>query len=225
MPVTCAFSIAIDAARLITRWPMPLSPLMSAVEGNSRTTRMLGRTLKPPALMRRAYCGRRLTPCPSEPCKSACAISAATVTASSSGRPSRTIASWMKAFKRSKLTPTLLAGPECLERDDGERILDARNDLHLLVHEMTDVGFVIDIEFHQEVIVPRGRIDLGGDLGFGQLVGDRIGLAELAFDLDEERNHRGGLRGSYSMTRKSGTGFPKRSCLHWSLQIGQFWGA
>src|SRR6185312_385986 len=137
----------------------------------------------------------------------------ATVVASSSGRPSRTIASWMKAFKRSKLTPTLLAGPECLERDDGERILDARNDLHLLVHEMADVGFVIDIELHQEIIVSGSRIDFGGDLGFGQLVGDRIGLAELAFDLDEERNHRGGLRGSYSMARKSECRFSEEVML------------
>jgi hypothetical protein len=28
---------------------------------------MLGRTLKPPALIRLTYCGSRLTPCPSEP--------------------------------------------------------------------------------------------------------------------------------------------------------------
>src|ERR1700730_9761729 len=56
MPVTFAFSIAISVARDITRCPMPLSPLISAVEACSRTTRMLGRVLKPPALMRRAYC-------------------------------------------------------------------------------------------------------------------------------------------------------------------------
>src|SRR5271154_4983969 len=59
MPVTRAFSIAISAARFMTRWPMPLSPFTSAVEACSRTTRMSGRTLKPPALMRRAYCGRQ----------------------------------------------------------------------------------------------------------------------------------------------------------------------
>ena len=76
MPVARAFSMAISAARLMTRWPMPLSPLTSAVEACSRTTRMFGLVLKPPALMRRAYCGSRLTPWPSEPCRSAWAISA-----------------------------------------------------------------------------------------------------------------------------------------------------
>jgi len=84
MPVVRAFSIAIAAARLMTRCPMPLSPLTSAVEACSRTTRMFGLVLKPPARMRLAYCGNRLTPWPSEPCKSACAISAATTPASRS---------------------------------------------------------------------------------------------------------------------------------------------
>jgi hypothetical protein len=32
-------------------------------------------------------------------------------------------------------------------------------------------------------------VDLGGDLGFGKRIGDRIGLAKLAFDLDEKWNH------------------------------------
>ena len=41
----------------------------------------------------------------------------------------------------------------------------------------------------QEIEVTGGRIDLRGDLGVGKLVGDLIGLAELAFDLDEKRDH------------------------------------
>ena len=63
--------------------------------------------------------------------------------------------------------------------------------LHLLVDEVADVGFVVDVEFHQQVVVAGGRIDLGGDLGLGQRVGHLVGLAELAFDLDEEGGHRG----------------------------------
>ena len=43
----------------------------------------------------------------------------------------------------------------------------------------------------RDIVVLRGRIDLGGDLGLGDRVGDRVGLAELAFDLDEERYHCG----------------------------------
>src|ERR1700751_6244644 len=112
----------------------------------------------------------------------------------------------MKALRRSKLILTALTGPECLEGDDGQRVLDARNDLHLLVDEMADIGVVVDIELDQEIIVPGGGVDLGGDLGFGDRVGDRVGLAELAFDLDEERYHRG---------RDSG--------MSW-VQIGRFWG-
>ncbi len=62
--------------------------------------------------------------------------------------------------------------------------------LHLLVDEMADIGAGIDVEFHQQVVVARGRIDFGGDFGFGQFVGHLVGLAELAFDLDEEGGHR-----------------------------------
>ena len=52
-----------------------------------------------------------------------------------------------------------------------QRVLDAGNDLHLLVHEMADIGRRIDIEFHQQIEFARGRIDLGGDLGVGKRIG------------------------------------------------------
>jgi hypothetical protein len=45
-----------------------------------------------------------VTPWPSEPCRSASAISAATVAASAFGKPSFVSASRMNAFRRSKLT-------------------------------------------------------------------------------------------------------------------------
>src|SRR3982074_199174 len=83
-----------------------------------------------------------------------------------------------------------LAGAERLEGDDGVGVLDAGNGLHLLVDEMADVGVVVDVELDQQVVIPCGGINLRGDLGFGERVGDGIGLAELAFELDEERNHR-----------------------------------
>jgi hypothetical protein len=69
-------------------------------------------------------------------------------------------------------------------------VLDAGDDLHPLVDEMTDVGIVIDVELDQKIVVARGGINLGGDLGFGERVGDGIGLAELALELDKEGNHR-----------------------------------
>src|SRR5438552_11316237 len=55
---------------------------------------------------------------------------------------------------------------------------------------MADVDVLVDVEFDQEIVVASSGIDLGGDLGLGKRVGDDVGLAELAFDLDEEGNHR-----------------------------------
>src|SRR5262249_7245743 len=78
---------------------------------------------------------------------------------------------------------------ERLEGDDRAGVLDAGNGLHLLVYEVTDVGPVLDVEFHQQVEVAGGRIDLGGDLGVREAVGHLVGFAELAFDLDEGRDH------------------------------------
>ena len=54
---------------------------------------------------------------------------------------------------------------------------------------MTDIGAVLDIDLHQQIEFARGRIDFRRDLGVGEAVGHFIGFAELAFDLDEERDH------------------------------------
>src|SRR5215475_9479581 len=95
---------------------------------------------------------------------------------------------------RPRLCTSGLTRPERLEGDDGKGVLDARNDLHLLVDEVADVGVLVDIELDQEVVLARGGVDLRGDLGLRKRIGDHIGLAELALDLDEKRNHRGRLR-------------------------------
>src|ERR1700680_4669993 len=107
-----------------------------------------------------------------------------------------------------------LAGAERLEGNDGVGVLDAGNDLHLLVDEMADISVVVDVELHQEVVIARGRIDLGGDLGLGKRVGDGIGLAEPALDLDEEGNHRCRLqkasrRLQYSAQELAGNNMPR----------------
>ena len=73
-------------------------------------------------------------------------------------------------------------------------VLDAGNDLDFLVDEVADVGVVIDIELHQEIVIARGGVDFRSDLGLGERIGDGVGLAELAFELDEEGNHRCRLR-------------------------------
>jgi hypothetical protein len=55
---------------------------------------------------------------------------------------------------------------------------------------MADVGAFLDIEFRQQIELAGGGINLRSDLGIRQLVGNLVGFAELALDLDEERNHR-----------------------------------
>src|SRR5580693_1890900 len=76
---------------------MPLSPSTSAVAGAVFDTVMAGRVLKPPAFSRRTYCGRRSTPWPSAPVRSACVISSAQRAASAAGRPAATNESTIRA--------------------------------------------------------------------------------------------------------------------------------
>ena len=54
---------------------------------------------------------------------------------------------------------------------------------------MPDVGALFDVEFHQQIEVASGRINLGCDLGIGKRIGYRVGFAKVAFDLNEKRDH------------------------------------
>src|SRR5882672_9271688 len=109
MPLARASSIAVSAARAITRWPMPLSPSTSPVAAAVRSTVMVGRELMPPARSRLTYCGRRKMPWASAPVRSASHINSATLPASVAGSPVLTRASSIKpviarAETRSALT-------------------------------------------------------------------------------------------------------------------------
>src|ERR1700730_1040898 len=72
-----------------------------------------------------------------------------------------------KNRRRSLVFDRALAGAERLEGDDGMGVLDAGNDLYLLVDEVADIGVVVDVELYQEIVVARGGINLGGNLGLG----------------------------------------------------------
>src|SRR5215212_1673323 len=85
---------------------------------------------------------------------------------------------------------TLSAKLERLEGDDRAGVLDLGDRLHVLGDEMADVDAVVDMELGQDVVVAGRRIDLRGDLAVGKRARHRIGLAELALDLDEEGLHR-----------------------------------
>src|SRR5438045_5271361 len=80
---------------------------------------------------------------------------------------------------------------ECLEGDDCKGVLDTGQGLHLLGHEMADIGAVGQVALHQEVLLSGGRIDLGDLLDIGNRgIGHATSLAELAFDHDEYGLHR-----------------------------------
>src|SRR4030095_5419517 len=81
------------------------------------------------------------------------------------------------------------SGLKRLESDDGARVLDSGDALHLLIHEVTDVRAAVDVEFHQQIVIAGGRIDLGCNFRLGQGVGHLVGLSELAFDLNEKGGH------------------------------------
>src|SRR5882672_666764 len=78
---------------------------------------------------------------------------------------------------------------ERFESENCARVVDTRNGLYFFSHEVTDVSAWFDVKFRQEVEVSGGRIDFGGDLGVRKLIGNLVGLAQVAFYLDEEGNH------------------------------------
>jgi hypothetical protein len=51
---------------------------------------------------------------------------------------------------------------------------------------VADVDPVIEVEFGEDVVVAGRRVDLRRDLPVCQRARDRIGLAQLALDLDEK---------------------------------------
>src|SRR5262245_30939517 len=79
---------------------------------------------------------------------------------------------------------------------------------------MADIGAGIDIELDQQVEFAGSRIDFRRNLGVGDLVGNVVGFAELAFDLDEEGDHarllppQGGQARSAAAERKSSKNQP-----------------
>src|SRR5690606_16255727 len=60
----------------------------------------------------------------------------------------------------------------------------------VVVDELADVDTVLDVDLHQQVVLSAGRIELGGNLAFEQLVGDLIGPARRHLKLHEYGSHR-----------------------------------
>ena len=106
---------------------------------------------------------------------------------------------------------------EGAEGDDREGVLDAGENLHLLVDEMADIFLVIDIEFGEQIVITGGGIDFRGNLGVGKRAGDLIGFAELAFDLHEKRLH--GFVPLYVQVQAALLADWRRPFKHWNPRL------
>jgi len=75
------------------------------------------------------------------------------------------------------------------EGDDGVGVLNAFELVDLLVYEMANIGIIINVEFDQQIVITGCGIDFRGNFSGCYLARNLIGLAELAFDLNEKRLH------------------------------------
>src|SRR5579872_1199421 len=73
-----------------------------------------------------------------------------------------------------------LSAPKSLERNDGARVLHARNGLYFLGDEVANIRGLLDVKLDQQVEIARRRIDFRGDFGIRQPVGHLVGLPKLA---------------------------------------------
>src|SRR6185437_6515080 len=78
---------------------------------------------------------------------------------------------------------------EGLEGNGREGVLHVTQRLDLAGDEVADVGLLIEIALHQQVVLTRGRVDLRHALDRQRFLGDLVGLAELALHHHENRLH------------------------------------
>ena len=69
------------------------------------------------------------------------------------------------------------AALEGFEGQRGQRPFDPFNPRDRIVDEVANIGTLRDIELHQQVIIPAGRIKLGMDLAQRDFIGNAIGGA------------------------------------------------
>ena len=74
---------------------------------------------------------------------------------------------------------------------DGRKcVSNARQSLDLVIDEMADIGVVGKKTFHDQIVLTRCRMDLRNFFDPQCCrVGDIIGFAEFAFDLNEDCQH------------------------------------
>ena len=70
-----------------------------------------------------------------------------------------------------------------------QRADDAGDAGDVFVDELADVLLVLDVDLHQQVVFAAGRIEFGDQLGLLDGVGNLVGLAGRALQLDEYGLH------------------------------------
>jgi hypothetical protein len=78
---------------------------------------------------------------------------------------------------------------ESFEGDDGTCVGYARNGLHLIANEVSNINGHVDMEFGEDVIITGDRVDLRCNFPIRQSAGYSICLSQLAFDLNKEGLH------------------------------------
>ncbi len=77
------------------------------------------------------------------------------------------------------------------ESVDRKGVFDAGQELELAGDETADIGVVVEIALHQQIVLARDRMHLGDLLDvLHRGVGDLVGLAQLALHHDKDGLHR-----------------------------------
>jgi hypothetical protein len=79
---------------------------------------------------------------------------------------------------------------EGLESQRGHCPFDAGDVMQIVGDEAADIMVALDVELCQQIVLAADGVDLGGNLTVGHRRGHRIGLAEMAFDMNKEALHR-----------------------------------
>src|SRR5690606_24389069 len=86
-------------------------------------------------------------------------------------------------------TPWKALPLERLEGDRRQRAHDMRDVEQLFGEIMPDILVLGHVDLGQEVVIARGRVKLADDLAVIDRIGDLVGLAGRAAELDENRAH------------------------------------
>lgn len=97
---------------------------------------------------------------------------------------------WRQSRGLTPLAYAVQSHSESTESHQRFRIPDTRDCMNMRIDEVTNVDIVLKIQFDQQVERAGRRVNFGRELEFGNLIGNVVGLAKLAFDSDEVGAHK-----------------------------------